>query len=56
MNTLLLILSICAFILGILGFITDLTGHFFLKFFYKTICLFAATLSVIYWCKLLHWI
>ena len=53
MNTVLLVMSICSFIMGTFGMIAHLNGNPFLIFSSKVISLFGVLTSVIYWLQLL---
>lgn len=54
MATVLLVMSICSFLLGTFAIFTNTTGVFIFVFIYKIIGLFSLLTPVIYWLYLLN--
>lgn len=54
MNVVLLVMSICSFLLGMLGVFAKWTGKGFVIFMAKIISLFALLTPIIYWLQLLN--
>lgn len=54
MNVVLLVMSICSFLLGMFGVLAKWTGKRFVIFMAKIICLFALLTPIIYWLQLLN--
>lgn len=54
MNIVLLVMSICSFLLGMFGVFAKWTGNGFVIFITRTISLFAILTPIIYWLQLLN--